>query len=72
MPRFFDPVKTSIRSLNPREVVEEVYDWLLGHWAIHCLMFQAAEKAGIYPLLIGFTGSLNVSTHSPASPNYTP
>ena len=50
MPRFFDRVKTSIRSLNPREVVQEVYDWLLGHWAIHCLMFQAAEKAGIYAL----------------------
>jgi Insertion element 4 transposase N-terminal/Transposase DDE domain len=52
--------KTPIRSLNPREVVQEVYGWLLGHWAIRCLMFQAAEKAGISPLRIGFTGSLNV------------
>ena len=34
--------KTPIRSLNPREVVQEVYGWLLGHWAIRCLMFQAA------------------------------
>ncbi len=25
--------KTPIRSLNPREVVQEVYGWLLGHWA---------------------------------------
>ena len=25
--------KTLIRSLNPREVVQEVYGWLLGHWA---------------------------------------
>lgn len=52
--------KTPIRSLNPREVVQEIYGWLLGHWAIRCLMFQAAEKAGISPLRIGFTGTLNV------------
>lgn len=25
--------KTPIRSLNPREVVQEIYGWLLGHWA---------------------------------------
>lgn len=52
--------KTPVRSLNPREVVQEIYGWLLGHWAIRCLMFQAAEKAGISPLRIGFTGTLNV------------
>jgi hypothetical protein len=26
--------KTLIRSLNPREVVQEIYGWLLGHWAV--------------------------------------
>lgn len=52
--------KTPIRSLNPREVVQEVYGWLLGHWAIRCLMFQAAELAGISPLRLGFTGTLKV------------
>ena len=52
--------KTPIRSLNPREVVQEVYGWLLGHWAIRCLMFQAAEHAGISPLRLGFTGTLKV------------
>ena len=34
--------QTPIRSLNPREVVQEVYGWLLGHWAVRYLMFQAA------------------------------
>ncbi len=29
--------KTLIRSLNPREVVQEVYGWLLGHWAVRSL-----------------------------------
>ena len=52
--------KTPIRSLKPREVVQEIYGWLLGHWCIRCLMFQAAETAGISPLRIGFTGTLNV------------
>lgn len=52
--------KTPIRSLNPREVVQEIYGWLLGHWSLRYLMFQAAETAGISPLRIGFTGTLNV------------
>lgn len=52
--------KTPIRSLNPREVVQEVYGWLLGHWAVRSLMFQAAQQAGISPLRLGFTGTLHV------------
>ncbi|HCF27455.1 MAG TPA: IS4 family transposase, partial [Cyanobacteria bacterium UBA11049] len=52
--------KTPIRSLNPREVVQEVYGWLLGHWAVRSLMFQAAQQAGISPLRLGFTGTLKV------------
>lgn len=52
--------KTPVRSLNPREVVQEIYGWLLGHWSIRYLMFQAAETAGISPLRISFTGTLNV------------
>ena len=39
--------KTPIRSQNPREVVQEIYGWLLGHYAVRCLMFQAAQQAGI-------------------------
>ena len=53
--------KTLIRSLNPREeVVQEVYGWLLGHWAVHSLMFQVAEQADISLLRLSFTGTLNV------------
>jgi len=52
--------KTPIRSLNPREVVQEVYGWLLGHWAVRSLMFHAAQQAGISPLRLGFTGTLKV------------
>ncbi len=52
--------KTLIRSLNPREVVQEVYGWLLGHWAVRSLMFQVAESAAISPLRLSFTGTLNI------------
>ena len=52
--------KTPIRSQNPREVVQEVYGWLLGHWAVRLLMFQAATEANISPLRLSFTGTLRV------------
>lgn len=52
--------KTPIRSQNPREVVQEVYGWLLGHWAVRLLMFQAASEANIAPLRLSFTGTLRV------------
>ena len=52
--------KTPIRSQNPREVVQEVYGWLLGHWAVRLLMFQAATDANLSPLRLSFTGTLRV------------
>ncbi len=52
--------KTPIRSLKPREVVQEIYGWLLGHYAVRYLMFTAAQQAGISPLRLGFTGTLKV------------
>ena len=52
--------KTPIRSLNPREVVQEVYGLLLGHWAVRSIMFHASQQAGISPLRFGFTGTLKV------------
>ncbi|NJO97860.1 MAG: IS4 family transposase [Pleurocapsa sp. CRU_1_2] len=52
--------KTPIRSLKPREVVQEIYGWLLGHYAIRSLMFQASLQAGISPLRLGFTGTLKI------------
>lgn len=52
--------KTPIRSQNPRQVVQEVYGWLLGHWAVRFLMFQAAKEAHIAPLRLSFTGTLRI------------
>lgn len=52
--------RTPIRSLKPRLVVQEIYGWLLGHYAVRCLMFTAAQQAGISPLSLGFTGTLKV------------
>lgn len=52
--------KTHVRSQKPREVVQEVYGWLLGHWAVRVLMLQAATSAEIPPLRLSFTGTLRV------------
>jgi len=52
--------KTHVRSQKPREVVQEVYGWLLGHWAIRLLMFQAASSAGVAPLRLSFTVTLRL------------
>ncbi len=52
--------KTPIRSKTPRLVVQEIYGWLLAHWAVRCLMFKASTNAGISPLRLGFTSSLRV------------
>ncbi len=52
--------KTPIRSKTPRLIVQEIYGWLLAHWAVRCLMFKASTAAGISPLSLGFTGSLRV------------
>lgn len=50
---------THVRSQKPREVVQQVYGWLLGHWSVRVLMFQAATKRGS-PLRLSFTGTLRV------------
>ena len=65
--------KTPIRSQNPREVVQEVYGWLLGHWAVRLLMFQAAQTSGIAPLRLSFTGTLlcDVAALSLSSSGYS-
>ncbi|MHC5748419.1 MAG: IS4 family transposase [Nostoc sp.] len=52
--------KIPIRSKNPREVVQEIYGWLLGHYCLRCLMFQSATLKHISPLKLSFVGSLRV------------
>ena len=49
-----------IRSKNPREVVQEIYGWLLAHYCIRATMFDAATEKDVSPLRISFTGSLKV------------
>lgn len=52
--------KVPIRSLKPRQVVQEIYGLLLGHWAVRSLMVQAAQIEDISPLRLSFTGTLHV------------
>jgi hypothetical protein len=52
--------KTHVRSQKPPEVVQEIYGWLLGHWSVRVLMFQAATTADVSPLRLSFTGTLRV------------
>ncbi len=52
--------KTLIRSKNPREVIQEIYGWLLAHYCLRVMMFRAAETAKMPPLQLGFTGTLKV------------
>jgi hypothetical protein len=52
--------KTHIRSQKPKEVVQEIYGLLLGHWAVRSLVFQVASNASISPLHLSFTGTLRV------------
>jgi len=52
--------KTHVRSQRPREVVQEIYGLLLGHWAVRSLICQTAHSAEISPLSLSFTGTLRV------------
>ncbi len=52
--------KTHVRSQKVREVVQEIYGWLLGQESVRVLMFQTATTAGVPPLRLSFTGTLRV------------
>jgi hypothetical protein len=49
-----------LRSKHPREVVQEVYGLLLAHLAIRTVLYQAAQRSGIDPDRLSFTGALRV------------
>lgn len=36
--------KLPVRSKTPRLAIQEIYGWLLAHWAVRHLMFQAARR----------------------------
>jgi hypothetical protein len=50
----------AIRSRRPREVVQEVYGLLLAHWAVRCLMAEAATSHGLDPDQLSFIGAVRV------------
>lgn len=50
----------ALRSRRPREVVQEVYGVLLAHWAVRCLMAEAATGQGLDPDRLSFVGALRV------------
>jgi len=52
--------KTHVRSQRQREVVQEIYGLLLGHWTVRSLICQTAHSAEISPLSLSFTGALRV------------
>lgn len=47
-------------SQTPAGVVQEVAGLLIAHWLVRKLMFEASEQAGVAPVRISFTGTLNV------------
>ncbi len=54
------PVRLPFARKSPVSVVQEIYGWLLAHWAVRCLMFQASTEGNISPLRLGFTSTLLV------------
>lgn len=52
--------KTPIRSKKPRLVVQEIYGWLLAHWAIRSLIFRASTQTSQSPLQFSFTATLRI------------
>ncbi len=49
-----------LRSKSPQEVEQEVWAFLLVHWAIRELMHTVAVDAGVDPDRLSFTRSLRV------------
>ena len=49
-----------LRSRWPKLVLQEFYALLLAHYAVRCLMLQAAQSKGLDPDRISFTGAIQV------------
>jgi hypothetical protein len=62
-----------LRSQNPRGVEQEVYGFLLVHYAIRTLMHQAARDAGLDPDRLSFTRTLRLARRQvPAQAGLSP
>ena len=49
-----------LRSRSPKLVLQEFYALLLAHYAVRCLMLQAAQSKGLDPDRISFTGAIHI------------
>jgi Insertion element 4 transposase N-terminal/Transposase DDE domain len=49
-----------LRSETPAGVIQEVYALSLGHFVVRALMFQAAQKVGLDPDRLSFTGCFHI------------
>ena len=67
----FDELKTHqrgpravLRSKSPELVIQEIWGHLCCHYAIRCLMFDAAEHAGHDPDRVSFVAALRIARRS--------
>ncbi len=51
---------TMLRSQSPEMVRQEIWGMLLSHFIVRTLIFRGAEKAGVAPNRISFTGALDI------------
>lgn len=51
---------TMLRSQSPEMVRQEIWGMLISHFIVRTLIFRSAEKAGIKPSQISFTGALDI------------
>ena len=49
-----------LRSRSPKLVLQEFYALLLAHYAVRCLMLQAAQSKNVDPDRISFTGAIHI------------
>jgi len=49
-----------LRSLKPVGVIQELYGLLIAHYAVRCLMHEAAQQAGLDPDRLSFVNAVEV------------
>ena len=60
------------RSKNPDMVRQEIYGYLLTHYAISALICQAATEAGIDPDRVKFLRTVRIIRRRAADPDFPP
>ncbi|NJO98645.1 MAG: transposase [Pleurocapsa sp. CRU_1_2] len=52
--------KTPIRSKKSKLVVQEIYGWLLAHWAVRSLIFRVSTTTDKSPVRFSLTETLRI------------